>query len=278
MMFKYFENLIRAILRPLGFRIVRESTVTKAIIFDRLNEALKVWSSAPPFLAYSIIKGMRISNSAQQQDLLAEFISQFSLNDEENFFVEFGAAAWKLGSNTFLLETNSWKGILVEPSKYWQEDLLRERSSQIDFRCVSATSGNFVSFVESHNPFLSTQINLVNEDFNRDRRKPKQIYMVETVSLEDLLLSHSSPRLIDYMSIDTEGNEFDILSSFFPNSNYSIGFMTIEHNFTVNRDLIYDLLTPLGYIRILETVSNHEDWYVLPSCYKPELMEFFERI
>lgn len=278
MMFKFSEILIRAILRPLGFSIVRESTVTKAIIFDRLNEALNVWSSSPPILTYHILKGMQLSNSAQQQDLLAKFISQFSLYDEEKYFVEFGAAAWKLGSNTFLLEAISWKGLLAEPSKFWHKDLLQRRTSEIDFRCVSAISGNFVSFVESENPFLSTQIRLMNEDFNGDRRKSKDIYMVETVSLEDLLLSHGAPRFIDYMSIDTEGNEFEILSSFFPNSKFSIGFFTIEHNFTFNRDLINDLLTNLGYIRILASVSNHEDWYVLPSCYKPELMNFFERI
>ena len=278
MMFKFFENLIKAFLKPVGFSIVRESTITKAVIFDRLIEALTVWSSAPPSLTYSILKRIQVSNSAQQQDLLAEFISKFSLYDEEKYFVEFGAAAWKLGSNTFLLETNSWKGVLAEPSKYWHKELLRRRSSQVDFRCVSAISGDFVSFVESENPFLSTQISLVNEDFNSERRKPKRIYMVETVSLEDLLLSHNSPRFIDYMSIDTEGSEFSILSSFFPNSNFSIGFLTIEHNFTINRDLIYNLLANLGYIRILETVSNHEDWYVLPSCYKPELMDLFQRI
>jgi Methyltransferase FkbM domain len=275
-MAKFFENMLRSILAPLGFNIVRESTVAKAINFDRLRQALKVWTIAPPILSNFVLNGLERSYSAQQQDLLAEFISQFSMHDEEKYFVEFGAASWKLGSNTYLLETTSWKGILAEPSKYWQKNLLRRRSSQVDFRCVSAISGDFVSFFESENPYLSTQRSLVNEDFNRERRKPKNVYMVETVSLEDLLFSYSSPRFIDYLSIDTEGNEFDILKSFFPNSNFCIGFLTVEHNFTFNQELIYDLLTKHGYIRILETVSNHEDWYVLPSAYKPELVDLFQ--
>jgi len=270
---RFFESLSVAILGYLGFSIVRVQTARKAILFDKLNKALDLWSFAPPIVAYYILQGIKRSNSAQQQDLLAEFISQFSLNSGQKWFVEFGAAAWKEGNNTFLLETNSWKGILAEPSKYWQKELLRNRVCQIDYRCVSTTSGEYVSFFESVNPFLSTQSNLIDEDFNRSRRKLKSSYLVKTVSLEHLLVSHDSPKFIDYMSIDTEGNEFDILESFFPNSNFSIGFLTVEHNYTHNKNKIYDLLTNFGYVRILEAVSKHEDWYLLPSAYKPELLE-----
>jgi hypothetical protein len=96
--------------------------------------------------------------------------------------------------------------------------------------------------------------------FNRGQRSPKSNYLVENVSLEDLLFSHDPPKFIDYMSIYTEGNEFDILKEFFPNSNFSFGFLTIEQNCTHNKDNIYDLLTNFGYVRILELVSKHKDW------------------
>jgi len=272
-MLKILFILNRAMLGLLGVNIVREQTVRKAILFDKLNEALAIWSSAPPIVAMSILNGIKRSNSAQQQDLLAEYISSFSLNSGQRYFVEFGAAAWKEGNNTLLLETHSWKGILAEPSKYWQKELLRSRVCHIDLRCVSTISGEFVSFFEAVNPFLSTQNNFINEDFNRNRRKPKSSYLVETVSLEDLLISHNSPKFVDYMSIDTEGSEFEILESFFPNVNFSIGFLTIEHNYTHNRNKIYDLLTNFGYVRILEAVSKHEDWYLFPSAYEPALLE-----
>lgn len=45
-------------------------------------------------------------------------------------------------------------------------------------------------------------------------RKKGKNYHVETVSLLDLLNEHNAPYEIDYLSIDTEGSEFDILKAF----------------------------------------------------------------
>ena len=64
---------------------------------------------------------------------------------------------------------------------------------------------------------------------------------METVSLTDLLDDHSAPLEIDYLSIDCEGSELEILK----NHNfdkYSFKVITCEHNFTEKRKKIYDLL------------------------------------
>ena len=39
-------------------------------------------------------------------------------------------------------------------------------------------------------------------------------YKVNTISLEDLLEKYKAPTIIDYMSIDTEGSEYEILKKF----------------------------------------------------------------
>jgi hypothetical protein len=76
-----------------------------------------------------------------------------------------------------------------------------------------------------------------------------------------LLKKYDAPNQIDYLSIDTEGSELEILNAF-DFSKYSFGVITVEHNHTPQRELLYSLLTSKGYKRIFETVSNIDDWYV----------------
>ena len=51
---------------------------------------------------------------------------------------------------------------------------------------------------------------------------------------------------IDYLSIDTEGSEYEILSAF-PFEKWNIRLITVEHNFTDKRRLIQSLMTSKGY-------------------------------
>ena len=69
------------------------------------------------------------------------------------------------------------------------------------------------------------------------------------------------PKKIDYMSIDTEGSEFEILNSFDFNE-YDIKVITCEHNYTEMREKIYALLSKNGYIRKHSEYSMFDDWYV----------------
>ena len=86
-------------------------------------------------------------------------------------------------------------------------------------------------------------------------------YGVPTISLGDLLAEHNAPDQIDYLSVDTEGSEFYILSAL-DFSKYQFKVITVEHNYTDTREKVYELLTKNGYIRILEGFSQWDDWYV----------------
>ncbi|MFM5930996.1 MAG: FkbM family methyltransferase, partial [Novosphingobium sp.] len=87
-------------------------------------------------------------------------------------------------------------------------------------------------------------------------------YTVKTVAFNELLERHQAPALMDYLSIDTEGSELEILSSL-DFSRFRFRVITCEHNFTPNREKIHELLVRHGYERRLETVSQFDDWYVL---------------
>ena len=70
-------------------------------------------------------------------------------------------------------------------------------------------------------------------------------------------------KFVDYISIDTEGNEYQILKNFNFNKN-KINIFTIEHNFEKDkRKKIYNLLTKNNYKRIFTNISYLDDWYIL---------------
>ena len=97
-------------------------------------------------------------------------------------------------------------------------------------------------------------------DGNKDYRLEGKQYDVQTISLEDLLKKYSAPKRIDYLSIDTEGSEYEILSNFNFDA-YDIRVITCEHNYMPERDKIYKLLTSKGFFRVETNKSQWDDWY-----------------
>ena len=84
---------------------------------------------------------------------------------------------------------------------------------------------------------------------------------VQTISLNDLLDQHGAPDEIDYMSVDTEGSELEILKAF-DFDRRLIRLFTIEHNFTPLRQEIHELMTAKGYVRRFPEYTRFDDWYV----------------
>jgi hypothetical protein len=93
-----------------------------------------------------------------------------------------------------------------------------------------------------------------------NERKSGHSYDVKTISLKDLLEKYRAPDEIDYLSIDTEGSELEILSSF-DFDRYQFKVITCEHNFTRMREKIFSLLTEHGYVRKYIGFSKWDDWY-----------------
>jgi FkbM family methyltransferase len=199
------------------------------------------------------------SKAQLRQDLLILSL----LNDKKGgFFVEFGATDGIGLSNTHLLETRyQWSGILAEPARCWHPALTRNRGCNIDTRCVWHSTGEVLSFRETAEPALSTIADYGKEDMHREARERAVEYDVPTVSLRDLLRMHDAPRRIDYLSVDTEGSELEILEAF-DFSEYDVDIITVEHNFTRSRESINRLLSGNGFFRIFPELSQFDDWYV----------------
>lgn len=206
------------------------------------------------------MKTLMSSRSQLGQDIFVLSELGFKKN---GFFVEFGAANGIDLSNTYFLEKEfRWTGILSEPATIWHDQLKKNRSCWVDTDCVWEISGQKIEFNETVVAELSTINRFSSGDLHSGARKGGRTYKVSTVSLNDLLTRYDAPPVIDYLSIDTEGSELAILSSF-DFKKTKIRVITCEHNYTPMRDKIFDLLTGNGYTRKYEQISKFDDWYVL---------------
>lgn len=194
------------------------------------------------------------------QDCFALSVSGFV---RKGYFVEFGAANGVSHSNTLLLERSfGWSGILAEPAKIWHEDLRENRRCIVDTRCVWALSGQQLPFIEAADASLSTISDYVDADGHREQRRDSVTYPVDTVSLNDLLDEHSAPKRIDYLSLDTEGTEFEILRTF-NFDRYDVRAITVEHAYNPSRrDRVYELMLSRNFTRVYADISLWDDWYV----------------
>ena len=243
------KELASRLLLSLGYSI---NSKTKKELIRRIWGSSKITQSNTGQI-------LRHSKSQLGQDILGLSITGLT---KPGYFVEFGAADGIALSNTFVLEKQfGWTGILCEPGTNWHQSLSRNRGCVIDTRCVYSVSGESVSFSENYLGELSSITKFASPRKQGILKRTLASYQVETVSLKDLLDFHRAPKHIEFLSIDTEGSEFEILNGFDFQA-YSFGAICVEHNFGPTRELINSLLTKNGYSQVHADLSEFDDWYI----------------
>lgn len=193
------------------------------------------------------------SYSQIKQDLK---VLSFYNNKKNGYFVEIGANDGINLSNTYLLESDyNWKGICVEalPDKF--NELVKNRKSININKAVYDTTGEILQF-SSDNLYSGITDKIDKHMYS----KTKQQISVETMTLNDILDKNNAPIFIDYISIDTEGSEFEIIKSVDLNK-YKFGLMHIEHNYVEpRRTEIKTYLLNNGYL--YKGANDFDDEYI----------------
>jgi FkbM family methyltransferase len=204
------------------------------------------------------------SQAQVSQDL---FVLLALKDRRDGYFVEVGVGTGEILSNTCMLERSyGWKGILAEPNPLFHEAIRKNRKSILDTRAVFSHSGRQIDFLCETSGELSGLVETIQR---RDKRAPHKIISVTTVTLTDLLVEHGSPAKIDYMSIDTEGSEFEILQGL-DFERFLPLVLTIEHADDYPKlDKITALLTARGYRHVLASLSQFDAFYVHESVTWP---------
>lgn len=251
-----FKKFVAGALEKIGYSVVNRGHLQQLIAISADFEELL---ALPRPHLNRLLDLAPKSKSQMRQDLFV--LSELGFK-ERGYFVDFGATNGVDLNNSYLLEKEfGWTGIVAEPAKCWHEELIRNRTCNIETNCVWKESNKVLSFNEVNEPELSTINAYSAADTHSPRRTKGKIFDVSTISLTDLLGKYAAPRIIDFLSIDTEGSEYEILSSF-DFDRYQFRVITCEHNFTDNREKIINLLTSKGYVQKFVGFSKVDSWFV----------------
>lgn len=209
-------------------------------------------------------EGFDNSYSQLGQDLA---VLEYYNNKEGGYFVEVGAADGIELSNTYLLEKKyNWKGICAEPIPEQYKKLVTNRpNSKCSNDAVYYESGMTLQFDIANNNGTNHSSNLLSGISSHiDTHKAtvdtnKSTINVNTISLTDLLKQYDAPDFIEYLSLDTEGSEYEILKNF-DFDKYKFGLIDVEHNYKEpRRSQIRELLISKGYEYLRE--NQFDDCY-----------------
>jgi len=196
-----------------------------------------------------IINKKKLSKSQIFQDLFAYF---FSNCKKKGTFIEIGGGNGVDLSNSYILEKKfKWRGVICEPDSRLHSNILAKRKCFLETRPVSSSVNKNIYFY-----FKGLYDSYASLSYSPSAKKLKSI------SLNNLIKKYQLGKNIDYISIDTEGNELDIIKNFNFNK-YNVKIFTIEHNFKKKiRERIYKILKKNNYQRVFKYISYMDDWYI----------------
>jgi FkbM family methyltransferase len=219
------------------------------------------------FLFDFLINGwMRNKSSSQaMQDHFAVWVRKISKNDPNSgIFVEVGANDPVLGSNTYSLERAGWTGLLVEPNPILANILSEVRKAKVKQVACGSKSGEKLQL---QIPDGATGLASVVNESNKSEVSG-QIVDVMSMTLSDLLKDCQFPQRIDYLSIDVEGYEKEVLGGL-DLRQFQFNAITVEHNNQPDLQNFYELLfTSYGYERIFSRISSFDSWYIFKNVVK----------
>ena len=143
---------------------------------------------------------------------------------KDGYFIELGACDGLYLSNTLFFERNlNWKGICIEPNDNYIKELYANRKCNISNELVYSCEGEKVNFALSE-----AASGIMDENIGPFTRKDQSV-LKTTTTLGNILDKFKAPNIIDYLSLDVEGQEYNILSTF-PFDKYKFRCITVEHN------------------------------------------------
>ena len=227
-------------------------TISKAQ--DRSNPDAEGWGAVHVF--YGQASALLADNPSQQWfsqvkqdeivlDLLADATGGID-KKKSPFFVDLAANDAKEFSNTLALEQHGWDGLCIEPNSVYWYGLSHRRCTVVGALVADTVSPVQVKFRGVYGGIVGK----MDEQLANRKREPNS--KTETrfsVPFPTVLRKFKVPKTIDYLSLDVEGAEYLVMSSF-PFEEYTIRLLTIERP----SQELSSLLEAHGYLMLKKLV------------------------
>lgn len=141
-----------------------------------------------------------------ENELKAAFFGQ----TRQGFFVEVGANQPQQGSQSWQFEQAGWRGVLVEPQPDLAERLRQARGAYVvAAACSSPANAGKTMTLHVLGPHSSLNPELAVTGVTAESE-----IEVPVRTLDQILVEAGAPTPIDFVSIDVEGHEVEVLSGF----------------------------------------------------------------
>lgn len=205
------------------------------------------------------------------QHHIEKYLSERFKKDRPGYFIEIGCWDGELISQTAWLEKErGWFGLCVDPFPRNFEG----RSCAVVDKAISADGqprefvkvttdrrdGGDVSYFSGFRDKIRVHWDLINSHCDYS------IIRVDTITIAELFGMYQVPEVIEFLSVDVEGNELEVFQGIDFNR-YRFGMIIFEHN--DDREIqnnIREILTGAGYLRVETTklddiyIFSHKLW------------------
>jgi len=198
-----------------------------------------------------------VSYSQEGEDLV---LRRFLKDETKGFYVDVGAHHPQRFSNTYYFYQKGWRGINVDADPDLVKEFDARRPRDINITAGVGSDGRELTFYV----FNEKALNTFDQEIARKHSKIMDYSIVEErtikiVTLSKILDKHlPNKQRIDFMSVDVEGNDLDVLKS----NNWDIyrpRFLLVEcHNISsipaIMKDKLVTYLFRQRYIPVAKTL------------------------
>jgi FkbM family methyltransferase len=189
------------------------------------------------------------------------YMSSLFPTEYKGVCVEVGAYDGTGGSNTYHFEQKGWKCLCVEPNptQFAKCKAVRkvsvnccvgaENAEDVAFQVYNICGGNesAISSLKPDSRLIASHSHMIGSTYT---------IRVKVRTLTDILDQANFPTYIDFISVDTENTELDVLKGF-DFSKYTVQYFIIENNY--DEPFCGEFLATHGYTKIHRTGVN--DFY-----------------